>query len=392
MENIERNGKNKGSGKSAALTFAPLILLVLSSAAVLLGPNSLYAAKPLTKLNSTLCTALLGGTWTNDINTCTIEGPSTAPSSFAIPAGTSLVIASTAVPGADGCIFTVGSGITITNSGTINVSNGEGNGVCNTGTISNSSTIRISNSGDNTNGIVNGGLDSLDSNGAIIPGTITNSGTIDISNSSYGSWGILSISTITNSGTINVSNAGDQSIGLFSLGGKLPDQNSPSDVYASGTLTNSGTIIISNNGVDSSGFQSFGPVTNSGTITASNLCTGAYGIQNYGTLTNNVAGTLNNNATGTTRGFYNLDGTMINYGVANNGSGATMETNGWVMVTYGTINNHGILRQTGGTLVNYGVVHNYGIINPMGSSDYPHNRGTCINETDENGVTGMGCQ
>ncbi|MGI0082724.1 MAG: Ig-like domain-containing protein, partial [Nitrosopumilaceae archaeon] len=91
-------------------------------------------------------------------------------------------------------------------SGTITISNSGGNGIFNFSTITNSGTITISNSNGST-GITNSG-------------TINNSGTITISDS-VGN-GIVSEGTITNSGTIT------------NLG----------TIDNSGTITNSGTIVV----------------------------------------------------------------------------------------------------------------------------------------------------
>lgn len=347
------------------MAFAKSRLFIVVLAAACLVPGVLHAGKPLPRLNSSLC-ASLGGAWAN--NTCTIADGAwgQATSSFMIPNAASLVIRGDGAPSEGGalpCTFLIDFGVTIENQGFINVeTDGEG-GLCNLGTLKNSGIINVANTADYYFGLIN-------------------------------------FATIISSGTIDISNSGWQSSGIFNLP-HIPDAPYDFDTILP-TITNSGSITIANSGGDSTGFVNQGAVSNTGTITASADIYGIYGFSNEGTFTNEVSGTLVNlfgtvdpdfPAVGSsaTYGFGNFDGTMINHGTVTN-EGA-IGTNGWAMLTYGTLNNHGILLQTGGVLVNYGTVHNWGLIDRRGGPDYPHNRGICIDEADEDGnIVGSGCQ
>lgn len=315
---------------------------------------SAQAGKPASgKLDSALC-ASWSGTWTAKPDTCTIGVAVTVQASFVIPAGVSLLIPSTAAPvGGNPCIFSIPSGVTMSNSGTVTIQNtavGNGTvGICNEGTITNSNAINISNSG---------------TSGGILNGDILND-----------------------------------------------------DIAKSGTMTNAGTIAIAlAGGAEIEGFAAVGienlrSVSNSGTITVStsqDVGYGIYGIRNnYGIFTNEASGTLTNNigpgAVGdaTRAGLSCDEGAIINHGVINNNG--LFKTWAWVMLNYGTINNNSTgtlyraLIDAGkftGEWANYGTILNKGTIdsdklNDLPVEPLPHGYGTCTNVVD---TAGKGCE
>jgi hypothetical protein len=229
--------------------------------------------------------------------------------------------------------------------------------------------------------------------------TINNSGTITVDSSMItiddSSGGIVNAGAINNSGTIIVENSPTSddeylisTTGIYNVGGKIDtiDTEENTDFYFNAILTNeeSGTIVINNSGTGSTGIYNSGSISNFGTIRVNELTYTStswlpVGIKNSGLFINEISGMLDNffgDQALNTIGIRNSDGTMVNYGTANNNGGIV--TSGFIMLTYGTINNHGYLRQQGGELVNYGVVNNYGAIDATSSNNYPHNRGTCI--------------
>lgn len=309
---------------------------------------SAQAGKPASgKLDSALC-ASWSGTWTAKPDTCTIGVAVNVEASFVIPAGVSLLIPSTAAPaGVPPCIFSIPSGVTMSNSGTVTVKNTAASdgaiGICNYGTITNSNAINISNIS-SSGGISNGG-------------TMTNAGTITIAlaggvgTEGAAAVGIENFASVSNSGTITVSASQDAAVNY-----------------------------------------------------------GIYGIRNsYGIFTNEASGTLTNHigpgtAGGATRTGLSCDeGAIINHGVINNNG--LVKTWAWVMLNYGTIinNSTGTLYRAlidagkfAGEWANYGEIINYGKIDAVAKVTWggaeidveppPHGYGTCTDKE-----TGSGC-
>ena len=181
---------------------------------------------------------------------------------------------------------------TITNSGTIiNTGTFTNNGiitVSNTG-----SSVGIQNSGGGTLTNNSGGIITVSNTGSTIgiynpSGTITNSGTITVSNTD--GYGIYNDGTITNNsgGLITVSNSGVSSIGITNNLGTITNTGTitvsntgiSTGISNGGTITNSGTITVSNSDIQTIGISTLGTITNNsgGLITVSN--TGYYGIRN----------------------------------------------------------------------------------------------------------------
>jgi hypothetical protein len=365
-----------------------LIIVLTVVLAIIAGSTSSWAVKPENPgkpvkkavLDSTVCTEL-SGTWDN--NTCTIgeNTTATATSGFTIPVQVTLVVNGALYVG----LFDLGNPesefnpqliyeFSIDNSGTIAVHKS----LFNLRTINNSGTITVDSSFINTDGYFDGICNA---------GAINNSGTITVENSTPTINGYAKITT-----------------GIFNLGGKIGTEED-TDFYFNAILTNeeSGTIVINNSGFGSTGIENYGSISNFGTIKVNDLIyddisSPPVGLNNMGLLINEISGSLDNlfgDQALNTIGIRNAGGTMVNYGTTNN-DGA-MATTGFIMLTYGTINNHGYLLQQGGELVNYGLVNNYGAIDATSQYNYPHNRGTCIDQLtyDASGAViqvGTGCK
>jgi hypothetical protein len=190
--------------------------------------------------------------------------------------------------GCEGPLDIIGSGINITNSGTITATSVEGNtyGITiggNDNTITNSGTITVTSNNGYAYGIEIAGNNN----------TITNSGTITVTSNNgyaysiYHSGGADSENiTIANSGTITVSTSGGvaSAYGIYGSGGAGSDNI---------TISNSGTITVSTSGGDASAYGIYGSggagsdnitISNSGTITVSTSGgdASAYGIYGSG--------------------------------------------------------------------------------------------------------------
>lgn len=373
------NAVNASFKRQCMSVFSPFRVGIILSLALLMGPVSPCAAKPVAKvpkLDSTLCPQL-GGTW--EVNTCTIAGGNwgQATSSFLIPGNVSLVIQGDGAPTESPpenptipCTFVLGFGATLQNDGLIRIETTGDWGFCNLGTLDNAGSLEVGNIWVEDPNVIGGNI------------------------------GIFNAARITNSGTITVRNLGGfNSTGIWNLP-HIPEDASPwaFDTILP-TISNSGTILIENNGDGSSGIDNEGAFSNAGTITVSAGIVGLYGFSNMGAFTNEASGILVNYYgdpslvppvyEAPTYGVANFDGTMINYGSVTNE--AVIGTNGWAMLTYGTLDNRGVLFQSDGVLVNYGTVHNWGAILTDGSPDYPHNEGVCENLPNEDGSTGTGC-
>ena len=243
-------------------------------------------------------------------------------------------------------ILSVGpSGETITNSGTIAITDNSVNGIYSYGsgaTITNSATI--STTGDDSDGINSYG------SGATITNSATISTTGDDSNGIY-SYG--SGTTITNSGTITTT--GDSANAIHSTGDDLTMINngtmSTSDgaevIYSTGEraiITNNGTLIsllnAGNNAeaIDSNG--DYAVITNNGNITSHNSGEGINSSGDYSTIINNGNITIT---------YENNNGIFVN------GDDSTVTNNGTI-----TASNHGsagiVIVANNNTIINNGKI------------------------------------
>lgn len=407
IESSSSSEKNKRRGTRA-------IRFVLAfSAAALAVSGAAYGAKPVPSLNATVCQSI-SGTWTAPACTIPAGSNGVASSDFRITRTSALNVKGS---------LTINTGVTISNSGTINVDENVTGvtvevgppvvtaGILVLGTLDNSGVITIKNATDNTEGIAVSALVSYDpllvpNPYLIVPGVLTNSGTIAVQNTGQtqginNTYGVLNNSasgtiTITNSGTVTTPSGLVSSVGIRNA--RLS------------TITNAGRITIANSGDagvtvgtdvgvgGGRGISNAGFFTNSATGTFTISPSGvlgdtAWGLRNNGSFTN--FGTLiNNRGTDTgdpltsTLGSYNLSpGAMINYGKTY--VGTPTDPRGtfyseFLMMNLGEITSYGAL--VGGAYLNYGTIYNYGFI---GSGE---DVGLCIDEPASPGIpAGSGC-
>ena len=252
-------------------------------------------------------------------------------------------------------VYTVGSGQTVTNSGTAFNLGDTSVAIANAGS-GNTINSTVANVGLGTNNIY------VYSNDAT--GTVNNS--TSLSTTGGGNYGIYSAGTVTNSGNIDFGN-GIGNVGIYSIGG--------------GTATNTGTITIgaSNAGAGefsigmAAGYQNSdtGNVVNNGTINVNgDFSIGMYASGAGSTATNNKNIILNGD---NTTGIYADNGAKaINTGNISTGSGSYANVVGVFLGKGSTLNNTGNITIDGvnsvGVYLKGGKVVNYGNITVNGSS------------------------
>jgi len=254
-------------------------------------------------------------------------------------------------------VYTVGSGQTVTNSGTaFNIGNNSF-GFVNVGT-GNKITSSISNVGLGNNNVYMYSSDTK--------GTVTNA--TNITSTGEQNYGIYSAGTVTNTGNINLS-SGKGSVAIYSIKGgtatnygtiTVGESDVPSSLYSIGmgagyTTTDTGNIVnrgtINVNGKHSIGMYASGAgstATNDGNIVlnASNT-TGIY-ADNGATVINNKSITTGSGTYTNTVGVYlGKDSKLIN------NKGATIDINAkngvGVYLKGGTVANYGTMRVNGST-------------------------------------------
>ena len=260
-------------------------------------------------------------------------------------------------------VYTVGSGQTITNSGT-------------TFTLGNSS-VAIANSGsgntiNSTVGTVNLGTGNIYIYSSDTTGTVNNS--TNLTATGGGNYGLYSAGTVTNTGNMDFGN-GLGNVGIYSIGG--------------GTATNNGGVITIGGSNPSSNLYSIGMaagyrtadtgnVVNNGTINVNgDYSLGMYASGAGSTATNNSNIVLNAN---NTTGIYADNGaTAINTGSITTGTGTYNNVVGVYLGQGSTLNNSGSITINsangvgvylkGGTIVNRGTITVNGSNNPA-DTDY----------------------
>ncbi|WP_455046295.1 beta strand repeat-containing protein, partial [Leptotrichia trevisanii] len=254
-------------------------------------------------------------------------------------------------------VYTVGSGQTVTNSGTaFNIGNNSF-GFVNVGT-GNKISSSISNVGLGNNNVYMYSSDTK--------GTVTNA--TNITSTGEQNYGIYSAGTVTNTGNINLS-SGKGSVAIYSIKGgtatnygtiTVGESDVPSSLYSIGmgagyTTTDTGNIVnrgtINVNGKHSIGMYASGAgstATNDGNIVlnASNT-TGIY-ADNGATVINNKSITTGSGTYTNTVGVYlGKDSKLIN------NKGATIDINAkngvGVYLKGGTVANYGTMRVNGST-------------------------------------------
>ncbi|BBM51997.1 autotransporter beta-domain protein [Leptotrichia trevisanii] len=253
-------------------------------------------------------------------------------------------------------VYTVGSGQTITNSGTAFNLGDTSVTIANAG---NSNTVNstVANVGLGTNNIYVYSSDAA--------GTVNNS--TNLSATGSGNYGIYSAGIVTNSGNMDFGN-GVGNVGIYSVGG--------------GTATNTGTITIGGSNAATNAFgigmaagyqnSDTGNVINNGTINVNgDYSIGMYASGAGSTATNNSNIVLNGN---NTTGIYADNGaTAINTGNISTGSGSYSNVVGVYLGTGATLNNTGTITINGsnsvGVYLKGGRVVNYGNITVNGNNN-----------------------
>ena len=253
-------------------------------------------------------------------------------------------------------VYTVGSGQTITNSGT-------------TFTLGDSSVaIANAGSGNTINSTI--GTASLGTGNIYIysndsTGTVNNS--TNLTSTNGGNYGIYSAGTVTNTGNLNFG-TGEGNVGIYSIRG--------------GNATNSGTITIGASDPSSNlysigmaagyGTTDTGNITNNGTINVNgNYSLGMYASGAGSTATNN--GNIVLNANNTTGIYADNGATAINTGSITTGSGTYENVVGVYLGQGSTLNNSGSITINSangvGVYLKGGTIVNRGNITVNGSND-----------------------
>ena len=252
-------------------------------------------------------------------------------------------------------VYTVGSGQTITNSGTAFNLGNTSVAIANAGS-GNTINSTVANVGLGANNIYVYSNDRT--------GTVNNSTTL--SAASGGNYGIYSAGTVTNSGNMDFGN-GIGNVGIYSVGG--------------GTATNTGTITIGGSDAATNAFgigmaagyqnSDTGNVINNGTIRVNgDYSIGMYASGAGSTAVNNSNIELNGN---NTTGIYADNGaTVTNTGNIYTGSGNYSNVVGVYLGTGSTLNNTGSITINGsngvGVYLKGGTIANYGNVTVNGSS------------------------
>ena len=254
-------------------------------------------------------------------------------------------------------VYTVGSGQTITNSGTAFNLGDTSVAIVNAGT-GNTINSTVGNVGLGTNNIY---IYSSDTGG-----TVNNSTTLNATGG--GNYGIYSAGTVTNTGDMNFGN-GTGNVGIYSIGGGNATNNG-------GVITIGGSNPTANSysiGMAAGyGTTDTGHVTNNGTINVNgDYSLGMYASGAGSTATNGGNIVLNGN---NTTGIYADNGaTAINTGSISTGSGSYSNVVGVYLGQGSTLNNTGSITINStngvGVYLKGGTIANYGNITVNGSSN-----------------------
>ncbi|WP_338994634.1 autotransporter-associated N-terminal domain-containing protein [Fusobacterium polymorphum] len=258
-------------------------------------------------------------------------------------------------------VYTVGSGQTITSTGTTFNLGDTSFGFVNVGTGNNITST--------------GGSATLSNNGVYIysndkANTITNSTNITSTGTTGKNYGIYSSSQANNSGNIDFSN-GVGNLGMYMVNG--------------GTGRNSGTITVGASDVSNELFSvgmaagyigdkttaaTTGAIENNGTINVNGeYSIGMYGAQSGTTVTNNKDIVLN--ASNTTGIYVENNAKAVNNGSIRTGASGLSNVTGVVLGPGSTLTNNGTINISGtaskGALLKGGTIANYGSITVSGA-------------------------
>ena len=254
-------------------------------------------------------------------------------------------------------VYTVGSGQTITNSGTAFNLGDTSVAIANAGT-GNTINSTVGNVGLGTNNIY---IYSSDTGG-----TVNNSTTLNAAGG--GNYGIYSAGNVINTGDMNFGN-GTGNVGIYSIGGGNATNNG-------GVITIGGSNPTANSysiGMAAGyGTTDTGHVTNNGTINVN----GDYGIGMYASGAGSTATNASNivlNGNNTTGIYADNGATAINTGSISTGSGSYSNVVGVYLGQGSTLNNTGSITIDGsnavGVYLKGGTIANYGNITVNGSSN-----------------------
>ena len=260
-------------------------------------------------------------------------------------------------------VYTVGSGQTITSTGT----------TFNLGDTS----YGFVNVGNGNNITSTGGSATLNNNGVYIysndkAGSITNSTNISSTGTDGSNYGIYSSGQANNSGNINFSN-GVGNLGIYMVNGGTGRNSGTITVGASDTSNElysvgmaAGYIGDTNKGIP----KTTGTIENNGTINVNGTYgIGMYGAENGTTVTNNSNIVLNaNNTTGI---YVENNAKAINNGSIVTGTSGLSNVTGVVLGPGSTLTNNGTINISGttskGVLLKGGTIANYGTITVSGA-------------------------
>ena len=253
-------------------------------------------------------------------------------------------------------VYTVGSGQTITNSGT-------------TFTLGVSS-VAIANSGsgntiNSTVGTVNLGTGNIYIYSSDTAGTVNNS--TNLTATGGGNYGLYSAGTVTNTGNMDFGN-GLGNVGIYSIKGGNAVNSAVISVGASDVTNNAYSIGMAGG----YGTTDTGHVTNNGTINVN----GDYGIGMFASGAGSTATNASNivlNGNNTTGIYADNGATAINTGSISTGSGSYSNVVGVYLGQGSTLNNTGSITIDGsnavGVYLKGGTIANYGNITVNGSSN-----------------------
>ena len=252
-------------------------------------------------------------------------------------------------------VYTVGSGQTVTNSGT----------AFNLGDTS----VAIANAGsgniiNSTVGTVNLGTGNIYIYSSDTTGTVNNS--TNLTATGGGNYGLYSAGTVTNTGNMDFGN-GLGNVGIYSIKGGNAVNSAVISVGASDVTNNAYSIGMAGG----YGTTDTGHVTNNGTINVN----GDYGIGMFASGAGSTATNASNivlNGNNTTGIYADNGATAINTGSISTGSGSYSNVVGVYLGQGSTLNNTGSITIDGsnavGVYLKGGTIANYGNITVNGST------------------------
>ena len=258
-------------------------------------------------------------------------------------------------------VYTVGSGQTISNTGTTFNLGNNSFGFVNVGS-GNTITSTLANN--------NLGTDSVYIYSNDTAGTVSNS--TNLSSTGNENYGIYSAGTVNNSGNITYSNNSIGNVGIFSVSGGSASNSGTITVGASDSTKNLYSIAMAAGYIDNDKnsatygkVMTTGNITNSGTLKVNGKSSiGMYAVGSGSTATN--GGTIELNGDNTTGIYVDEGATAVNTGTIKTGSGAYTNVVGVYLGTGSKLNNTGTINidaskgigvyLKGGTIANYGTI------------------------------------